>query len=271
MIINDKFSNILHFEKLNNYSSLIQFSTTISGGVSTGKYSSFNLSTYSGDKPELVAENRTKLANILHIKNENIYIPYQTHEDKILVIDESVVTELQYNKDDLLHGIDAVITNLPGICIGVTTADCVPILIYDPILKVLAAVHAGWRGTVKKLVKKTINHMIEKFNCNAENMIACTGPSISAHFFEVGNDVADIFRDTGFDLMEIGYKNQMTEKIHLDLRSANKLLMNEGGIHDRNIDIAAICTYNNSQLLFSARRQGIRSGRMMTGGFITKE
>jgi len=268
MITNSQYTNLLQFEILKKYNSLFQFSTTIAGGVSKETYTSFNLGPYSGDNPVYIAENRNRLANMLQVEAEKIFIPYQTHGEKILFIDNSFLKKTEEQKTSLLYGIDALITDQTDICIGVTTADCVPVLIFDPVLNILAVIHAGWRGTVNKLVIKTIEVMHEKLGCKPENLIACIGPSISPEFFEIGNEVVDLFYDEGFKMETISFKNPSTGKIHIDLWTANKLSVIEAGISVQNIEIAGICTYKNSGLFFSARRQGINSGRMLTGGVI---
>lgn len=268
MIFNPKYPNLLQFQSLSRFDSLFHFSTTIEGGASRDNYDSFNLSLYSGDDVENIAENRNRLIAMLDIEEDYLMTPYQTHEDKILVIDNSFFNKSDLEQTQMLHGIDSVITNQYGVCIAVTTADCVPILIFDPKKKILAAVHAGWRGTLVKLPEKTIFEMQRQFGCESRDLVVGIGPFISQKYFEVGEEIIESFSEAGFAMDTIRYSNNETGKSHLDLGLANKHLLLEVGIPDENIEINDYCTYRDSHLFFSARRQGIKSGRMLTGGFI---
>lgn len=268
MIKNNQHLNLLQFELFNRVDSLFHFTTTVLGGVSEGSYASFNLGIYSGDNLSSVQENRSRLSQQIEIKQTNIITPYQVHGDQILIIDQSFLSKASSDQVALLNGVDALITQQSGICIGIFTADCVPIILYDPKEKVLAAVHAGWRGTVSKIVEKTIRKMEVVFGCKPENIMAGIGPSISSEHFEVGEEVVEAFVKAGFMINGIAYKNPMTHKTHIDLCFANELMLTHAGILDKYTEVANLCTYSNPSLFFSARRQGINSGRMLTGGFI---
>lgn len=260
--------SFFQFELLSRFNKLQHFTTTINGGVSNGNYTAFNLGLYSGDNIEHISQNRDKLCSFFDIEEDALYTPYQTHEDNILIIDDSFLRKPDLEKSELLHGIDSVITNQKNIGIAVGTADCVPVILYDPQSHILAAVHAGWRGTAAKLVSKTILKMQEAFDSNPKNLIAGIAPSISCEYFEVGDEVVEAFEKAGFPIDDIGYRNAETGKIHLNLWLANELLLFKCGIPIENIETAGLCTYSNPDLLFSARRQGIDSGRMLTGGIL---
>ncbi len=260
--------NLLQFGNLNRFKSLTHFSTTVHGGASEGTYASFNLGFYSGDNPECVYENRSRLASQIDIPLQDLYIPYQTHEDEICVLDEHFMTLSDNDKYLSLNGVDALITNQKDICVGITTADCVPILIYDSVKHILAAVHAGWKGTVAKIVEKTVAKMVDIFGCSPLDMYAGIAPCISQKCFEVGEEVVDAFKDAGFPMENIAYRNSDSGKMHIDLRLANRILLDEAGIPLQNIETSDLCTYSDSDLFFSARRQTIHSGRMVTGGVL---
>lgn len=257
----------IHSSLLSKYKTLCHFTTTIKGGVSEGNYASFNLGLYSGDSIDNVMENRSRLASAIGLPLENLFFPYQTHHDKIYVIDREFLEYSQQKKEELLSGIDALITNLPSVCIGVTTADCVPVLLFDPKRKVFAAVHAGWRGTVSNIVEKTIDKMKTYFGVMPADILAYIGPSISKEIFEVGDEVVLAFENAGFDVSTIGDIDNETKKMHIDLVLANKILLRKSGVLLENIDMSNICTYKSRLSMFSARRQTINSGRMITGGF----
>lgn len=258
---------LLQFESFPS-DSLSHFTTTTEGGVSEGNYSSFNLGLYSGDSEENVSENRDRLTNALGISPGNFFVPYQTHDDKVCIIDQDFLSMTDENKSLSLNGIDALITDQKEIGIGITTADCVPLLIYDPIKKVLAAIHAGWKGTAARIGYKTAQKMIDHFGCNPSDLVVGIGASISPKHFEVGDEVGKAFTDAGFELSRISYRNTQTGKLHINLWEANRLPLIELGVLLQNIEVSEICTYSNPDLLFSARRQTIHSGRMITGGVI---
>lgn len=258
---------LLQFELLQK-PSLFHFSTTIKGGVGRNAYSSFNLSLYSGDDIQTVIANRLKLADAANVSIERLLIPYQTHEDKIVDVDQDFLQLSNEEQISRLNGVDALITHQKGVCIGVTTADCVPILLFDPEKKVLAAIHAGWKGTVQDIGAKAVKQMIDQYGCKPENILAGIAPSISPEVFEVGDEVGEVFEDAGFDLSSISFRNPKTNKLYIDLWAANKVQLLDLGILAANIETAEMCTYNDADRFFSARRQTIHSGRMVTGGVI---
>lgn len=259
---------LIHSQLLDKYKALCHFTTTTYGGVSEGNYATFNLGLYSGDSPENVMENRSRLVSAIGLPLENLFLPYQTHGDKVYVIDKEFLQYPSTKQMQLLSGVDAVITDIPLICIGVTTADCVPVLLFDPENKVFAAVHAGWRGTVANIVGKTIEEMIRVFGSVPQNLVAYIGPAISQAVFEVGEEVVLAFENAGLDLERIGKVNDMTKKTHIDLSLANQILLQKSGLNYEKIDVSGICTYRDSLCMFSARRQSIKSGRIVSGGYL---
>ena len=128
---------------------VVAFTTTREGGVSEGNYGRFNLNPYCGDSPAHVKENMDRLCAQLNIEEERLILPHQVHSDASLIIDESFFALSSQQRTAALEGVDALITRQRHTCIGVSTADCVPILLFDQKQRVAAAVHAGWRGTVK--------------------------------------------------------------------------------------------------------------------------
>lgn len=258
--------NLLQFETLSQQESLFTFSTTIAGGVSRENYESFNLGLFSGDEEANVLENRERLIN--EIGTDKLYFPYQTHKDKIALIDADFLLKKKEEQQQLLYGVDALITNQKNVCIGIGTADCVPILIYDPTNHVLAAIHAGWRGTAERLPEKVVSEMVSTYGSLPKDLLVGIGPSISQKNFEVGDEVVIAFRDAKFDIEKIGVRNKVTDKYHIDLWLSNQILLEEQGICKENIEIAGLCTFERNDLFFSARRQTIFSGRMITGGIL---
>ena len=144
------------------------------------------------------------------------------------------------------------------------TADCVPILFYDPTSGIIAAAHAGWKGTVDRIAVKTLSE-ISALGGDIKSTQIIIGPSICGECFEVGNEVAGLFSDAGFPLNLISHKNQKTNKLHINLPEANRWLLTREGIPSVNISVSCICTKCNPDEYFSARTSGINSGRIFTG------
>ena len=246
---------MLEYGIMKPYSNISCFSTTRHGGCGEGTYASFNCTHYCGDHPEHVRQNREILCSLLPERPVELVIPRQTHTTNVRVITGVPVEEE-------LQEVDAVVTDLTGYCLCVSTADCVPVLLYDTEKKIIAAIHAGWRGTVGCIVEKALDVMKTEYGTQGENVVACIGPSISLEAFEVGDEVYAAFADAGFDMERIARRY---EKWHLDLWEANRLQLLAKGVKEENIEVAGICTYNRCDDFFSARRLGIKSGRILSG------
>lgn len=260
---------MITYNLLDRYNEIAHFCTSREGGVSVGNYASYNLSPFSGDNPESFDQNRSILCNILGIDSKNLIIPFQTHGTEIREIDQTFFQFSTEKKSEYLHGVDAIFTQLPQVCISITSADCVPLLFFDPVKRVIAAAHAGWRGTRGRIAEKTASAMIEKYNCNPADILVTIGPSISAEVYEVGNEVVEHFTNEGFNTAEI--VEVRNNAIYLDLWKANKQSLEKAGIKAEHIEIAGICTFAEHERFFSARRLGIKSGRMLSGIMIKNE
>ena len=234
------------------------FSTQRQGGVGKGAYGTFNITHYCGDSVENVRANRCILCEALGIADERLVLPRQTHSDTVAIVGAET-SQLS------LEGVDAVITPVEGLCIGVSTADCIPLLYFDAQHRVVAAVHAGWRGTVNGIVRKTLQMMQEVYGTKSEELQVVVGPGISASAFEVGEEVVEAFRASGFDMERIHHVNPQTQKSHLDLWEANVGLLVKEGVCRENVHVSGICTFTSHEDYFSARRLGIYSGRIFTG------
>lgn len=259
---------MLQFPVLSRDCNISHFVTTREGGVSQGRYASFNLGGYSGDEPDSVRMNRQLLSKAIGIPSECIFVPFQVHGRKVRSLSGSFLSLSTEEQEKILHGVDALITDVPGICVAVTTADCVPVLVYAPDKKVVAAIHAGWRGTVQQIVSLTIRLMTEQYAADPSLMLAGIAPSIGPDAFEVGEEVVNAFREAGSDLALIMKRNAQTGKAHLDLWEANRRQLLAAGLQSAHIEISGICTYTHDDQFFSARRLGIDSGRMLSGIFL---
>ena len=185
---------------------------------------------------------------------------HQVHDCKVAVIDRPGLTRQD------LEGYDAFVTNLPGVAIGVRTADCVPVLLYDPVRRVIAAVHAGWKGTVLHVSQKVLEVMALKYGTVFSDIKAVIGPALGPDSFQVGLEVAEKFKEAGFPMDGIwsfrgqGDGSPMSGGHHIDLFKANRWLLEQAGIPGDNIQVFDIDTYKDTSF-FSARREGAACGR----------
>ncbi len=231
---------------------VLAFSTTRQGGCSMGNYAAFNINRFCGDTEEHIAENRRKLAAEIGVRETAIVMPHQTHGKQVRKVDAPPT--------EIIEGVDAVMTDVKGLCVGVSTADCIPVLLYDAQHRAVAAVHAGWRGTVQRIVQETVYAMQDAYKTEPSQLKAVIGPGISLESFEVGDEVYQQFQEEQFEMGRIARKY---EKWHIDLPLCNRLQLVDLGVQD--ILITGICTYQAYETYFSARRLGIKSGRIYTG------
>ena len=238
------------------------FSTTRKGGVSQGLYGEFNINHYCGDDETCIAANTKALCRLLGIDNAHLVYPHQVHGTVVRQIEADWPLLTDDVHKQLLEGVDAVMTDVAGLCIGVSTADCIPVLLYDEAHHACAAIHAGWRGTAARIAEKEVQAMIKAYHTDASQIKAVIGPGISLDNFEVGNEVYEAFAQAGFDMERIAHRYA---KWHIDLWEANRLSLLRMGVVGTNIHTAGICTYNQAGRFFSARRLGIASGRIFTG------
>ena len=238
------------------------FSSTRQGGYSEGRYGEFNINRYCGDSKESIKRNREALCQLLGIEDHSLLMPHQVHLAEIAVVDREMLTLPTEEILQKLDGIDALMTNEAGVCIGVSTADCIPVLLYDPIRRASCAIHAGWRGTVQRIVEKAVARMTEVFGSDPQNLIAQIGPGIHLESFEVGDEVYQTFEKEGFPMELISKKY---EKWHIDLPECNRLQLVAAGIPETHIAVSLVCTFQQSDTFFSARKLSINSGRIFTG------
>lgn len=255
------------------YPDIFCFSTTRQGGCSRGSYASFNCTPYTGDDAGCVRRNRELLCASMPQRPRELVIPFQTHGTKVEVIDGKYLQAAPDEREAMLQGVDALVTRERGCCICISTADCIPVLLYDSRRQAVAAVHAGWRGTVNYIVGHTLARMRTLYGTDGKDVVACIGPGISLPSFEVGEEVYEAFRANGFDMEYVSEWRPETHKHHIDLWAANRIQLLDFGVPGAQIESSGICTYMRHEEFFSARRLGVKSGRMLSGIMIidTKE
>ena len=247
---------------------LTAFSSRRGGGSSTDSYASFNINRFCGDSEAHIRENRQALCRLLQINDDRLVMPHQVHLTKVATIDEQLLSLNSTERQEALEGFDALMTNLRGVCIGVSTADCIPILLYDAEKQAVSAIHAGWRGTVGRIVEKAVEAMREAYGTQPQHLVAQIGPGIHMDSFEVGDEVYAAFGQAGFDMASISKRYAAaggSSKWHIDLPECNRQQLVAAGLQEENIKVSPICTYQQADDYFSARRLGINSGRIFTG------
>ena len=219
---------------------------------------SFSLALHTGEVPEEIVKNRKMIAAYLDTnKALSFVVANQTHSDHIKVI-QSAVTRGWKSMEDAIEDCDALITDQKGMVLTILTADCVPILLYDEIKGVVAAVHAGWKGTKANIVAKTVLKMQKVFGSDPQDIVAGVAPSIGRCCYEVGEDVARHFFDTPEGFTKKG------EKFMLDLPYINKYQLLDAGLKESHIEMSGVCTACEVEHYFSYRKEQGCSGRFMS-------
>ena len=234
------------------------FSTRL-GGVSPFPENDLNLAGFDEDSEENIAENRRRFLSIFD-EDYLLTTVWQVHGDDVKIVrivEDAANTEERF---------DALTSNLSGILVGVKTADCVPVLLGDPVSGAFAAVHAGWRGTVESIVAKTAEKMKGNFGTDANDLICAIGPAATCKSYEIGQDVIDAFKK---NFSTSGKYFTPTRDGHalIDLHLANKDQLIASGIADENIFVAPFCTMERTDLFFSYRiekKKYAKTGRLLS-------
>lgn len=242
------------------------FVTTRGGAVAGDTYSSLNMGLHNGDDPSRVEANRKRLCDALGI--ERLITPRQTHGTDILPVTPRFLSLDAAAQTVCLDGKDAVMTDCPGVAIAVSTADCVPLLLYDDVHRACAAVHAGWRGMAAHIVRLTVEAMASCYATAPASLRVAVGPSIGPGCFEVGDEVVRAFVAAGFDEAAV-VRRYPSARPHIDLWAAAVEELSLCGVDLSHIEVAGVCTQSHSDEFFSARASGIRSGRFLTGIYLT--
>jgi hypothetical protein len=222
------------------------------GGVSPRPWASLNLGGLNGDVRANVVENRQRIFKDIGRPVESIYDVWQVHSADVICTDRPRPLDAPHQKAD------GIITNHPKITLFMRFADCVPILFYEPMKRVVAIAHAGWQGTVKNIAGQTVKKMCEVYGCEKENIFACIGPSIGPDHYEVGTDVAERVQGTLAGRAEEVLRPHQN-KFQLDLWKTNEILLQQAGV--KHIEIAGICTACHLEDWYSHRGEHGNTGR----------
>ncbi len=222
--------------------------TTRFGGVSTGIFDSLNLSLSRGDDPANVVENYRRIGEVLGFSPDDVVNARQTHSDIVVRVGRKDRGNLTVSGAS--PECDALVTDEPGVALYVSTADCTPILLHDPVTGAIGAAHAGWRGTASAIGAKTVEAMVREFGCDPKNIRAAIGPNVGICHFETDADVPDAMREAFGPEVE-AFIRPAGDKYFVDLKEINALILRRAGV--AHIEISDACTMCQSHRFWSHR------------------
>ncbi len=249
-----------HFSIFPDDSAIHAISTRF-GGVSKAPYDTLNLALHVGDDIHDVIENRRLFSEAIGIDCNNIVTPEQVHSDAIYKVTKKDMGRGSKSYDDAVAETDALMTDERMIPIMLCYADCTPIILLDPIRHAAAIAHGGWKGTLKSIAAKTVAAMRESYGSNPKDILAGIGPAIGPCCYDVNDEVADLFSDSFPEIADKVIKRK-NNKIKIDLWELNRWQLEKAGLRKKHIDMANICTYDNSDVFYSYRKDSGRTGRI---------
>jgi YfiH family protein len=230
--------------------------STRRGEAAGAGVSSLNLGYSKWDSPERVTRNRQRFLSALSLEETCLATLHQVHSNRVHIIGDLAG---EWNQPEG----DALVTRLPGITLAVQTADCLPILIADPVKKVIAAVHSGWRGALSRVLSETVREMRNAFDTHPADLLVAVGPGIQACCFQVGPEVAQLFSEKYQDRSLIVPMPEIPDKYLVNMERSSEIQCIEAGIDPDNCYSLGACTRCNTDEFFSYRAEGARTGRMM--------
>lgn len=254
--------HLLSFKNLKQESAITHFSSTRLGGVSQGAFESLNLGLHTEDNTKAITKNIHLLCSHLGIASNQLHNARQAHGKEIKIIDKNFLSLSNEERTNSLDGYDALITNIQEQYITVTTADCVPVLLFDKKENAIAAIHSGWRSSLENIISETIKVMNSLYGSHPNHIIAAIGACISEEYYEVGEELPTLFASREYPI-DTFFRRKENSKYLFNIRKLVASQLQNMGV--KNIEISPFCTYQDEDLFFSARRLGNRSGRMLTG------
>ena len=257
--------SIWSFESFLKHTGITHFVSGRMGGISDPPYGSLNLALHVEDNSNAVLRNRELLASALGISLDHLTFAQQVHDSRIQIVTKGLRGSGAMEHQTALHATDGLITDIPGVCLIILVAVCVPFIVFDPKRKVVGVAHAGWRGTVRFIARNTVQVFQERFGASPADMIVGIGPSIGPCCYEVGpeviNHVEGVF-GRGKGLID---RQARDGKGYFDLWEANRAQLLQTGIPEGSIEVSGICTHCNPNLFFSRRHQRGETGRFGAG------
>lgn len=238
------------------------------GGVSAPPFDSMNLSFTRGDDEAAVRQNFERFCHAVGVSAQHLVLSAQTHGTALHYATEADCGN-GFDRANALHEIDGLFTDRPDVVLCTQYADCVPLFFFDPVKKVIALSHAGWRGTAGDIAGKTVTKLQDVFGCDPADMLAGIGPSIGRCCFEVDAAVFDAFSALG--RLQGDWFVPKGEKYHLDLWDINRQLLEQAGLDPRNISVSGHCTHCRPDEFWSHRTTGPVRGSLAAVLALTKE
>ncbi len=235
------------------------FSTRL-GGVSEGMWAGLNLGVSRGDDPDHVRENYHRFFAAIGAEEGKLVMSNQVHKDYVRVVTSADWKSDPYGK--VSYEADGLMTATPGVALVVFTADCIPVLLYDPVRRVVAAVHAGWRGTADGVVTRAVEKMEDVYGCNPRDILVAIGPGICPNCFETHEDVPNAM--TAKLATSVLQHIQIKEngKFSVDLKGINAMRLEQAGVDPANIAVSTDCPSCLTEKYWSHRKTGNNRGSM---------
>jgi polyphenol oxidase len=239
------------------------FVSTRLGGVSPPPYDSLNLGLRVGDEDGKVVENRRRLFAAFELPLERSVWCRQIHADGVRVVGAEDAGRGSTEEESIVQDADALVTDVPGLPLCVTVADCVPVVVFDPERRAVGLAHAGWGGTVSRICSRTVETMRERFGSDPATLVAAIGPSIGPAGYEVGEDVIERaragFGERAAEILAPGEAG----KALFDLWAANRIDLEEAGLAAERIEVSALASEERLDEFYSHRLEGPATGRFI--------
>ncbi len=245
----------LQFRKLLEYKDILEHAYIL-GTDKTYRTSNFT-ENITKEEIETGLKNYEEFFHLTGIEYKNLITTFQAHTDNVMIVNETN----NFNLDN--QPVDGICTNVRNNILATVNADCILLMLFDPIKKVIANVHSGWRGTIQKISVKTVDKMIEQYECKPQDIICCICPSIRKCHFEVEQDVKDKFVKEFkniFDLNQVIKEKILGKKWNIDTVKINEILLEKRGLRKDNIVDSGICSVCNSDIIHSYRVEGKGNG-----------
>lgn len=234
--------------------------STRRGGVSHGELSAMNIGWFVGEEAERVRENRRRLCSVIGTDLSQVVAPRQEHTANVAVVSSADCGKGAANATSSIPATDALLTNNPGVMLMACFADCVPVLFLDPGQRAVGVAHAGWRGTVAGVARKTLDRMMEEYGTKPEDCLVVIGPSIGPCCYVVDEKVINPLREVEPEWPEM-VKECGIGQWRLDLWEANRRQLLRGGVRPEHLTVSGICTQDTQDLFYSHRGQEGKAGR----------
>lgn len=247
----------------NRWPRLVTGFSTRKEGMSQAPYTGLNCGLHVGDSVDIVIENRKKLAQLAGFPFRTWTCAEQVHGNQVKIVTEEEVGSGRFSHEDAIKGIDGLLTDKKGVFLASFYADCVPVFFYAPEKNIIGIAHAGWKGTTSRIVDQMLHTLKETWGVLPRDVYAAIGPSIHECCYEVNHVVMDkVYEVLGEDGNRV-IKQTSHDKGMLNLQETNRILLEKAGVLPDHIEVSQLCTGCRTDLFFSHRKEGGKTGRMI--------